>query len=100
MGLGRHSGHYHEGDHAAICDICGFRFRRSQLSFNWKGQLVCGRDWEARNPQEYAVHPRGDIQGVPNPRPRTTPVYIPQYYEQQGEGEVGGITGSGVLATS
>lgn len=100
MGLGNHSGSYHEGDHAAVCDICGFRFRRSQLAYNWKQQLVCANDWEPRNPQEYAVHPRADIQGVPNPRPRGEPTFIPQYYEGDGDGSIPAITGAGILTAT
>ena len=98
MGLGRHSGAYHEGDHAAVCDICGFRFRRSQLQYNWKRQLVCSRDWEERNPQEYAVHPRGDAQGVADPRPRPAVVYIQQSWELRADGDLPTITGDGVLS--
>lgn len=28
------------GDHNAISDISGQKFKRSEMSFNWKGQLV------------------------------------------------------------
>lgn len=76
MAIGWHSGTYHEGDHAAICDICGIRFRRSQLRYNWKRQLVCDRDYEVRNPQDYAVKPRTDKQAVVNPRPEPTVTYV------------------------
>ncbi len=76
MALGTHSGSYHYGDHAAVCDICGIRFRRSQLRYNWKRQLVCGEDFDPRNPQDYAVTPRQDRQAVVNPRPEPTCVYV------------------------
>jgi hypothetical protein len=77
MALGQHSGAYHEGDHAVICDICGFRYRRSEMRYNWKHQLVCiSKCFETRNPQDYAIHPKGDIQSVPDPRPRTAPVFV------------------------
>ena len=101
MGLGYHSGAYHEGDHAVICDICGLRFRKSQTSYNWKHQLVCGHCWEERNPQEYQVTPKGDPQGVPDPRPRSTVTYIQQYYElKESSGDIPAIIGAGILSAS
>lgn len=41
------------GDWNAVCDICGFRFKASQLRKNWKGEYVCRDDFELRHPQEF-----------------------------------------------
>ncbi len=75
MAIGWHSGTYHEGDHAAVCDICGIRFRRSQLRHNWKRQLVCGRCYDERNPQDYKITPKGDQQAVVGARPEPAPIF-------------------------
>ena len=56
------------GDHWCICDVCGFRVRRSATKMRWDNLLVCTEDWEPRHPQE-RVRGRTDKQRVMNPRP-------------------------------
>jgi hypothetical protein len=76
MSLGTHAGYYHN-DQATICDICGFRYKRSETCYNYKHRRVCYRcDDGPRNPQDYAVHPKGDAQAVADPRPRGAEVFI------------------------
>ena len=38
---------------AAICDVCGFRYRASELKLRWDGLRVCADDFEPRNRQEF-----------------------------------------------
>lgn len=44
--------YYAHGDSNAICDECGFKFKRSQLRKRWDGAFVCSDDWEPRQPQD------------------------------------------------
>jgi hypothetical protein len=54
----------------AVCDICGFVFKLSQLRKQWDGLMVCSEDWSPRHPQDF-VRGVPDTQGVrPNMRPR------------------------------
>ncbi len=50
---GRGAGRINElailGDWNAICDMCGRRFKASELVKNWKGLMVCADDWEPRH---------------------------------------------------
>jgi len=50
---GRGAGRINElailGDWNAICDMCGRRFKASELIKNWKGLMVCPEDWEPRH---------------------------------------------------
>ena len=40
------------GDHNVISDISGQKFKRSEMSFNWKEQLVhAATEWEPKHPQ-------------------------------------------------
>ena len=40
------------GDHNVISDISGQKFKRSEMRFNWKGQLVhAATEWEPKHPQ-------------------------------------------------
>lgn len=36
-------------DYNALCDVCGFKFKASQLIKRWDGLMVCEDDWEPRN---------------------------------------------------
>jgi len=35
-----------------ICDLCGLKFRRSEMRRRWDNLWVCTNDWEPRHPQE------------------------------------------------
>lgn len=37
------------GEWNAICDMCGRRYKASELRKNWKGLMVCPEDWEPRH---------------------------------------------------
>lgn len=51
---------YLPGQWNAICDICGFEFKSSQLRKNWQGLRVCLEDFEQRHPQELIRAVRDD----------------------------------------
>ena len=44
---------YIPGDWNAVCDVCGFEFKASQLRKRWDGYRVCSKDWEQRHPQDF-----------------------------------------------
>ena len=48
----RRKNRFISGDHNAISDISGQKFKRSEMSFNWKGQLVhTATEFEPKHPQ-------------------------------------------------
>jgi hypothetical protein len=61
------------GDYNAICDVCGFKYKASELQMRWDGLFVCEKDWEPRHPQDYVKGikdrqvPRGPIRPDPDP---------------------------------
>lgn len=59
----------------AICDRCGFKYRRSQLRKEWTGLLVCPADYDPK-PAELRPPPVRP-EGVPvrDPRPEPTPIF-------------------------
>ena len=59
---------YDAGDWNAICDVCGFKFKASQLKHRWDGLMVCEDDWEQRHPQEL-IRPLPDAPALPWTRP-------------------------------
>ena len=40
------------GDAEAVCDVCGFQMKQSQLRKRWDGAMVCSKDFELRHPQD------------------------------------------------
>lgn len=66
---------YVKGDPWAICDVCGFKHRKSELRKRWDGLTVCEPDWEPRHPQE-SVRGRKDKIFVDNPKPRPADIFV------------------------
>lgn len=61
---------YRAGDYWCLCDICGFKWYRSDCTRTWDNLLVCPKCYDGpRNPQDYAVKSRDDRQYVSDPRP-------------------------------
>lgn len=40
------------GDWNAVCDVCGSKFKASELRKRWDGFRVCDADYEQRHPQD------------------------------------------------
>ena len=41
------------GDWNAICDVCGFKFKASDLQKRWDNLYVCKEDFEHRHPMDF-----------------------------------------------
>ena len=63
--------HFVLGDWNVICDICGFKYKGSELRKNWQGLWVFRKDWEPRPASEYVRGIKED-QTVPYSRPEST----------------------------
>ena len=50
--------YYAHGDQNAICDVCGFQYKASELLERWDGAMVCIHDFEYRHPQDFIRVPR------------------------------------------
>jgi hypothetical protein len=48
------------GEWNAVCDVCGFNYKSSQLRKRWDGFMVCDKDFELRNPQDFIRIPAED----------------------------------------
>lgn len=54
---------YVAGDYYLLCDVCGFKKRRSETLKRWDGAMVCREDYEERHPLDM-IQPRADRQNV------------------------------------
>lgn len=55
------------GTHNAICDQCGFKFKRSEMRKTWDGLLVCRTDYDEKHPQ-LTIRPHPERVTVSDPR--------------------------------
>jgi len=71
MSEDRGQNEYKQGDWNAICDVCGFKYKASQLRRRWDGFMVCKDDYETRHEQDF-LEAKTDDQSVPWNRPEQT----------------------------
>lgn len=58
------------GDYNAICDVCGAKYKASQLLTRWDGMKVCKQDYEGKHPL-LSIHPIQEQSTPPWTRPNT-----------------------------
>jgi hypothetical protein len=73
--------HFNPGDHNAICDSCGRKFKASDLRKRWDGLYVCSEDWEPRHSLDF-VRSYPDKITVPWNRPQLPIVFVPINWTQ------------------
>ena len=60
-----------KGSYNAVCDGCGFKFKAEELKMRWDGFMMCKKDWNPRQPQDF-------VRGIEDPQAppwtRTEPV--------------------------
>lgn len=67
--------HLELGKWNALCDICGLKFKSSELRKDWRNLMVCRNDFELRHPQDF-LRVRGDTPAVPWTRPDPSPTFV------------------------
>lgn len=71
--------HYVSGEWNVICDVCGGKYKASQVKHRWDGLVVCPDDFEMRHEQDF-VQPRNDQITVPFSRPRPVDIFTDVTY--------------------
>jgi hypothetical protein len=66
---------FKSGDWNAICDVCGFKHKASELKARWDGLMTCPRCWETRHPQEF-LRAIPDQQKLPWTRPEAVDQFV------------------------
>lgn len=70
-------GVYLPGDYYLLCEVCGFKKRRSEVAMRWDGAMVCAEDYEERHPLDL-IQPKADQQNVLDAR-YADPVFVDLY---------------------
>jgi len=67
---------YDKGDWLTICDVCGRKYKATNLKKRWDGLMCCDDDWEIRQPQDF-VRGIADTQIAPWLRSEPSNSFIP-----------------------
>ena len=67
------------GDWNAICAVCGFKYKASELQKRWDGIYVCLSDFENRHPQDF-VRARPDQKPLPFTSPEPNDLFVSVTY--------------------
>jgi hypothetical protein len=67
---------YKHASYNTICDGCGFKFKAEELKMRWDGFMMCKKDWNPRQPQDF-VRGIADPQAPPWTRPEGTDEFVP-----------------------
>lgn len=86
------------GEWNALCDVCGHKYKASELRQRWDGLMVCRDDWETRHPQEL-IRPIPDQNKLPWTRPEATDSFIGGTCTVQGRQAVAGYAVAGCAIT-
>jgi hypothetical protein len=76
-------GVYIPGDYFLLCDVCGFKIRRSEARKRWDNAMVCSKDYEERHPLDL-IQPKADRQNVVDAR-YADPVFVTDNQVQPGD---------------
>lgn len=74
---------YIPGDYYLLCEVCGFKIRRTKAFKRWDGAMVCKKDFEQRHPLDL-IEPRADQQNVVDAR-YAEPVFVTDNQVQPGD---------------
>ncbi len=66
---------YVPGTWLAVCQICGFTHRNTELKLQWDGLRVCDECFSVRHPQDM-LQGREDRQAPPWTSPEPTPIDV------------------------
>jgi len=60
MGKTRNPG-WKSGQHWVHCDVCGFIYRQTKMRLRWDNLVVCPKDFERRQPQDFVKGRKEDV---------------------------------------
>jgi len=70
---------YKHGDYNAICDVCGWKYKASELKRRWDGRMVCENDFELRHSLDKARQ-LGESLTIPYVAPESTDQFVEVTY--------------------
>lgn len=83
-----------QGDWNAVCQVCSFKFKASEMRLRWDGLYVCPFDFEVRQSQDF-VRGVPDHQTPPWTSPLPPPIFVSGLCTLQGRSSIAGFSVAG-----
>lgn len=80
--------YYLPGGWNMICQVCGFKYKNTEMKLRWDNVWCCPEDWEIRQPQDF-VRGIKDQMAIPYAVPEPPDVFHGPQYTPTGEIVVG-----------
>lgn len=81
---------FKSGQWNAVCDVCGFEYKSSELKKDWRGLWVCSEDFEYRNEQDFLrVRPEKVTPPWTRPEPVDDFLLVCDLWRSQGRADFG-----------
>ncbi len=81
---------YVAGQWNAICDVCGFEFKSGQLRKDWRGLMVCSKDFETRHPSDLIrIRTKEQLPDWTRPEPEDVFINVCYIWGQSGYADLG-----------
>jgi hypothetical protein len=91
--------YFKSGDWNVLCEICGFKFKASELKETWDNKRVCVQDFEVRHPLDLIRAPKPE-KALPWTRPEPTNQFVTVSYISESVGHQETTIPSGTFNTS
>lgn len=78
---------WQRGSWNMICQVCGFKYKNTDMKLRWDNIWCCPEDWEVRQPQDF-VRGIKDQMSVPYAVPEPPDHFIGDQYLQDSSGNI------------
>lgn len=85
------------GSWNTICDICGRKFKNTDVRKRWDGFLVCSSDWESRHVADF-IRVKPEKNNVRDPRHEVDDQFVDITYLDTGDSPVCTPVGSSAVS--
>lgn len=85
--------YFKSGAWNVICDVCGRKFKNTDVRKRWDGLVVCSNDWESRHVADF-IRVKPEKNNVKDPRPEQADTFRTVIYGNPSRQINGGIINS------
>ena len=76
--------YFKSGSYNVICDVCGRKYKNTDVKKRWDGLLVCSKDYELRHIADF-IKPPTERNNVKDPRPEQADIFVDVTYISTGD---------------
>lgn len=76
--------YFKSGSWNVICDVCGRKYKNTDVKKRWDGLIVCNKDYELRHIADF-IRSNPERNNVKDPRPEQADVFVDVTYISTGD---------------